>query len=178
MQTRPGKNEYAPYYSTYVNQVPEGELTAILSQQIEETLNLVQDISDSQALFKYAPEKWSIKEVVGHIADTERIMGYRVLAIARGETVSLPGYNDTEYVSNALFDKQSLNDLLQNLVIVRQSTLHLIKNLTDEALVRRGLANNSEVTVRALVTIISGHELHHRQIIKDRYIGSDKYPTS
>ncbi|MFC0270751.1 DinB family protein [Metabacillus herbersteinensis] len=178
MQTRPEKNEYASYYQTYVNLVPEGELTIILSQQVEETLSLVKDISDAQALFKYASEKWSIKEVVGHIADTERIMGYRLLAIARGETVSLPGYNDNQYVTNALFDKQSINDLLQNLVVVRQSTLHLIKNLTDEALVRRGLANNSEVTVRALATIIAGHELHHRQIIKDRYIGAKEYPNS
>lgn len=105
-------------------------------------------------------------------------MGYRLLAIARGETYSLPGYNDNEYVHNALFDDQSINDLVQNLLVVRQSTLHMIKNLTDEALERRGMANNSEVTVRALVTIIAGHELHHRHIIKDRYICSDEYPRS
>src|ERR1700733_3393191 len=116
------KNEYAPYYSTYVELVSDGDFIQTLVQQMEETIALLQDISDHQAHFRYAPEKWSLKEVIGHIADTERIMSFRLVSIARGETVALPGYNDNEYVQNASFNKQSVEDLLQNLYIVRQST--------------------------------------------------------
>ncbi|WP_028401254.1 DinB family protein [Ectobacillus panaciterrae] len=178
MQKRPEISEYAPYYSTYVNLVPDGDILHILNQQIKETIILLKDTSDAQGQFRYAPDKWSLKEVIGHIADTERIMGYRLLCIARGETVSLPGYDDKMYVLRASFDKQSMQDLLENLAVVRQSTLHLLKSLDLEAWLRRGTANNSEVTVRALVSIIAGHELHHRQIIKERYISSDVYSSS
>ncbi|WP_391209545.1 DinB family protein [Psychrobacillus sp. L4] len=172
------KNEYAPYYATYVELVSDGDFIQTLEQQMEVTITLLQDISDQQAHFRYAPEKWNIKEVIGHMADTERIMGFRLLSIARGETVALPGYNDNEYVQNASFDKQSIEDLLQNLYVVRQSTIHLIKSLSGEDLLRRGIANNSEVTVRALIVIIAGHELHHRNIIRERCISSEAYPKS
>lgn len=172
------KNEYAPYYSTYVELVSDGDFIQTLVQQMEETIALLKDISDHQAHFRYAPEKWSLKEVIGHIADTERIMSFRLVSIARGETVALPGYNDNEYVQNASFNKQSVEDLLQNLYIVRQSTIHLIKSLSSEDLLRRGTANNSEVTVRALIAIIAGHELHHRNIIRERYFSSGAYPNS
>jgi len=172
------KNEYAPYYSTYVELVPDGDIMIILEKQMEETITLLQDISEQQAHCRYAPGKWDIKEVIGHLADTERIMGYRLLSIARGETIALPGYDDVAYVQNAEFDKQSVEELLQNLSAVRQSTIHLIKSLTSEDWLRRGIANNYEVTVRALIAIISGHEIHHRTIIRERYILSEAYPSS
>ncbi|WP_391115780.1 DinB family protein [Psychrobacillus sp. L3] len=178
MQKLLGKNEYAHYYSTYVELVSDGDFIQTLVQQMEETIALLQDISDHQAHFRYAPEKWSLKEVIGHMADTERIMGFRLLSIARGETVALPGYNDNEYVQNASFDKQSVEDLLQNLYVVRQSTIHLIKSLSSEDLLRRGTANNSEISVRALIVIIAGHELHHRNIMRERYISSEAYLKS
>lgn len=172
-------NEYAPYYSTYVKLVNDDEdLLGNFALQMEETIALLQDISDYQAQFRYSPEKWSIKEVIGHMADTERIMSYRLLCIARGETIDLPGFDETEYVQNASFNQQSVEDLLQDLFVVRQSTLHLIKSLTSEDLTRRGTANHSDVTVRALIVIIAGHELHHRNIIRERYIGSEAYPRS
>lgn len=170
------KNEYAPYYSTYVELVPYGDLLNILDQQMAETITLLQDITEQQAHFRYGPGKWDIKEVIGHLADTERIMGFRLLSIARGETIALPGYNDVAYVQNAAFDKQSLEELLQNLTVVRQSTIHLIKSLTGEDWLRRGIANNYEVTARALIVIIAGHEIHHRTIIRDRYISSEAFP--
>lgn len=178
MQKRPEIGEFAPYYLPYVNLVPEGDLLHILKEQMEETIHLLQNISETQGQFRYAPDKWSIKEVIGHMADTERVMGYRLLCIARGDTVSLPGFNENDYVLHASFNKQSMEDLLENLNAVRQSTLHLIKNLDREAWLRRGIANNHEVTVRALATIMAGHELHHRQIIKERYLGSESYPLS
>ncbi|PEO34402.1 DinB family protein [Bacillus toyonensis] len=175
MQKRPGTNEYNPYYSTYIKLVPDGDIIHILEQQMKETNLLLKDISDSEGHFRYAPNKWSIKEVIGHIADTERIMAYRLLSIARGETAELPGYNDDMYVLRAAFDKQSMQDLLTNLTVVRQSTVHLLKSLDKDAWLQRGIANNSEVTVRALANIIAGHELHHRQIIKVRYFGVNAF---
>ncbi|MBJ8078104.1 DinB family protein [Bacillus cereus group sp. N12] len=175
MQKRPGTNEYNPYYSTYIKLVPDGDIIHILEQQMKETNLLLKDISDSEGHFRYAPNKWSIKEVIGHIADTERIMAYRLLSIARGETAELPGYNDDMYVLRAAFDKQSMQDLLTNLTVVRQSTVHLLKSLDKDAWLKRGIANNSEVTVRALANIIAGHELHHRQIIKVRYFGANAF---
>lgn len=178
MQKRPEANEYNPYYSTYINLLPEGDIIHILEEQMKETNLLLKNISEREGLFRYAPNKWSIKEVIGHIADTERIMAYRLLSIARGETVSLPGYNDDMYVLRAAFDKQSMQNLLANLMVVRQSTLHLLKSLDEEAWSQRGIANNSEVTVRALACIIAGHELHHRKIIKERYLSSVVYPSS
>ncbi|MEN8645397.1 DinB family protein [Bacillus cereus group sp. BceL062] len=175
MQKRPGTNEYNPYYSTYIKLVPDGDIIHILEQQMKETNLLLKDISDSEGHFRYAPNKWSIKEVIGHIADTERIMVYRLLSIARGETAELPGYNDDMYVLRAAFDKQAMQDLLTNLTVVRQSTVHLLKSLDKDAWLQRGIANNSEVTVRALANIIAGHELHHRQIIKVRYFGANAF---
>lgn len=172
------EDEYAPNFSSYVNLVAEGDLINILSKQIEETINLLQGISDEQAYFRYAPEKWSLKEVIGHLADTERVMGYRILSIARSESIVLSGFDENEFVQNASFNKQSVKDLLQNLQVVRQSTIHLIKSLSTEDFIRRGLANNFEVTVRALIVIIAGHELHHCNIIRERYFGDEAYPKN
>jgi uncharacterized damage-inducible protein DinB len=174
MHTRPEIGEYDPYYSSYVNLVQDGEIVEILYEQIKETSNLLKDITDQQALFRYAPNKWSLKEVIGHMADTERIMSYRLLCIARGETVSLPGYDDMGYVQNATFNSESIQDLLDNFTAVRCSTVHLVKSMDQDVWIRRGSANGSEVTVRAIVSIIAGHELHHRQIIKKRYLNSEE----
>ncbi|MDF2904612.1 MAG: hypothetical protein K0S25_2250, partial [Bacillus sp. (in: firmicutes)] len=171
-------SEYAPYYSKYINDVPQGDIIDILAQQNEETISLLLDISENQAHFRYAPEKWTLKEVIGHMADTEQIMGYRLLSIARGEIISLPGFNENDYVRNASFNNQTVKALIQNLSIIRQSTIHLLQSLTSEAWGRKGLANNSEVTVRALAYIIAGHELHHRKIITGRYINSVEFPSS
>lgn len=176
MKTMLESSEYAPYYSTYIDLVPEGDMISILMQQMEETADILKNLTEEQADFSYGIGKWSIKEVVGHISDTERIMGYRLLSFARGETAELPGYDDNQYVRNAGFNAQSLQDLLENFQIIRKSTLQLIKTLPSEAYLRRGKANGSEVSVRALVYIIAGHELHHRNLIKVRYIGSMEFP--
>ncbi|WP_044639856.1 DinB family protein [Risungbinella massiliensis] len=177
MLSRPEKSEYAPFYSTYIDLVPDGDLFPILQQQIEETISLLQDTTEIQSQFRYAPDKWSLKEVIGHIADGERVMSYRALCIARGETQTLPGFDEKIYNQNATFHHQSMEDLLANMNIVRQSTIHLLKGLSPEVWLRRGMVIGFEITVRALVSIIAGHELHHRQIIKERYMSSDSYPS-
>jgi uncharacterized damage-inducible protein DinB len=176
MNQRPETNEYASYYSTYVGLVPKGNILQILKEQVNETMGLVKDISEAQALFRYGPGKWSIKEVIGHMSDTERVMAYRLLCFARGDVKGLPGFNENEYVLNASFDNQSISDLLDNLLLVRKATLQLIKSLDSEAWLKRGNANNVEVTVRALAYIIAGHEIHHRNIINQKYISSRVYP--
>ncbi len=175
MLKKPEANEYAPYYKAYVNSVPEGDLLEILAGQNKETVKLLKDLDDEQAHFRYAPEKWTIKEVIGHITDTERIMAYRLLCISRGETAMLPGYDDNEYVKNANFNRFPINELLEQLSIVRQNTITLVKSLEEEALLQRGNANGTEVSVRAIAYIIAGHELHHRSLIINRYMSAESY---
>ena len=175
MLKKPESNEYAPYYEKYVSSVPEGDLLQILDVQIKETMNLVKDLNEDQAQFRYAPEKWTIKEVIGHITDTERIMSYRLLCIGRGEMAKLPGYDDNEYVKNGQFNRFSIRELVEQLSYVRQNTIALLKSLDDESLLRRGNANGTEVTARAIAYIIAGHELHHRTLIKDRYRGAESF---
>ncbi|MDP4171089.1 MAG: DinB family protein [Bacillota bacterium] len=170
MNNRPETNEYDSYYQQYLDMVPEGDLIEILKHQINDTVELLKGVTESQSAFRYAPEKWSLKEVIGHMADTERIMAYRLLCIARGETAALPGFDENKYVVNANFDKQSINDVLENFFAVRQATLQLLKSLDRANLDKKGNANNSEVSGIAIACIIAGHELHHLRIIKERYL--------
>ncbi|WP_163100434.1 DinB family protein [Peribacillus alkalitolerans] len=173
---RPQSNEYAEYYNGYVTQVPEGDLIKVLEELNNKTVEFIKSITEEQGQFRYAPSKWSIKEVLGHIIDTEMIMSYRMLCIARGETVGLPGYDENDFVRNANFDRQSMSDLLERYTIVRKSTIQLLKSLSEESWLRRGVANNYEATVRAIATIIPGHELHHINVLEDRYIKAETFP--
>lgn len=174
MNQRIDSTEYAPYYAPYVNRVPEGDIAGILLSQLEKTLKLIRALDEDQALFRYEEGKWSVKEVIGHITDTERIMAYRLLSIARGETASLPGFDEQKYVQNGNFDEVALQDISQNYATVRQSTIQLLKTLPTEAWTRTGISNGFQVTVRALAHIIAGHELHHCNIIEERYISAKK----
>jgi hypothetical protein len=144
----------------------------LLSSQLDDTLALLRHIPESQAGFRYAPDKWSIKELVGHVIDTERIFAYRALRFARNDQTPLSGYEQDDYVDNASFDEYSLGELAAEFESVRRSTLFLLKHLDEEAWLRRGLASESEVSVRALAYIIAGHELHHREILRSRYLQS------
>jgi uncharacterized damage-inducible protein DinB len=176
LNLRPEKSEYNSYYVPYVNLVREGDIVAILSESADDTIKLLNAITENQGLYTYGPGKWSIKEVIGHITDTERIMNYRILCIARGEEASLPGFDENSYVQMANFNSQSVQELLENYSAVRHATIQLLKGLDNNAWVRKGTANHSEVTVRAIAYIIAGHELHHRQVIVERYINSDSFP--
>ncbi|WP_191566007.1 DinB family protein [Metabacillus idriensis] len=178
MNKRPEQNEYAPYYSDYISLIPEGDIEQILKLQIIETTKLLANLSDQRGLFRYETDKWSIKEVIGHIVDTERIMGYRLLTIARGDSVAMPGYDENAYILQADFNQQPMEELLETLSAVRQSTLYLLKGLKEEDWVRWGNANGFEVTVRAIAFIIAGHEIHHRKILAERYFGSKDFPSA
>jgi len=167
---RPGTDEYAPYYGTYIGKVPDGDLRALLSSQLTETLALIRSIPESRGGHRYAPDKWSIKEVLGHLADSERIFSYRALRIGRGDSTPLPGFEQDDYVPTGRFDDRTLRDLADELGVVRQATIHLFAHLDEAALERRGTASGKTVSVRALAYIIAGHELHHVGILKTRYL--------
>lgn len=167
---RPPADEYAAYYSPYVSHVPEGDILKLLEQQSSATLELLRSVSEAQADLRYAPDKWSLKEVIGHISDTERIFAYRALRIARGDQTPLPGFEQNGFVLYAGFDDCKLSALARDFEIVRQASLSLFYNLDEPAWHRRGTASESEVTVRALAYIIAGHELHHVGILKERYL--------
>ncbi|RHW35693.1 DinB family protein [Neobacillus notoginsengisoli] len=177
MYKRPAQGEYAAYYEPYVDLVPEGDIVQLLERQAEETRILLKGLSEAQTLFRYGEKKWSIKEVLGHMADTERVMVYRLLVIARGDTVQLPGFEENAYVLTADFDRIPLVDLLANFVAVRLATIQLVKTLPEDAWTREGIANDQRVSVRAIIAIIAGHELHHRKILMERYLGSNGFPT-
>lgn len=165
-----GKDEFAPYYQSYVELVSEGDFHDLLVEGIDKTSNLVSQIPEEQGMFRYADNKWTIKELLGHMADTERIMAHRILSVVRGDAVSLPGFDEETYVQAASFNKQTINDLLQNLQAVRRSTIHLVKSIEADCMLKSGTANNCNVTARALIVIILGHELHHCNILKERYL--------
>jgi uncharacterized damage-inducible protein DinB len=169
---KPDITEYLPYYGKYVSLVPDGDILTVLGKQIEETADLLNSIPESRGSFRYASGKWSIKELVGHLIDCERIFAYRAMRFARNDKTPLPGFEQDDYVRNASFDNCPLTDLTSEFKSVRQSTVLLFKHLDPNAWMRRGLANDSEASVRALAHIIAGHELHHREILRTRYLSA------
>lgn len=166
---RPATNEYQSYFATYVNRVPDGEIGDILAGQKEEVVSLFGSITEERGDYRYQPDKWSIKQVLGHMMDTERVMAYRLMCVARGETVSLPGFDENVYMSGAGFERRTLPSLIEEYSAVRGATLALAANLPEEAWTRLGNANNSVVSARALAYIIAGHERHHMNVLKERY---------
>ena len=130
----------------------------------------IRDSTEADGDLHYAPDKWSLKEVLGHLNDTERIMSYRALRIARSDQTPIEGFEQDDYVRNAHFASRPLEDLIEDYIAVRRATVSLFRNLDEEAWTRRGTANNNEVTVRALSYIIAGHELHHRRILEEKYL--------
>jgi hypothetical protein len=169
-QIRPEPGEYASFYEKYIAMVPSGNILATLEAQLREWQSLLGELTDTQAEFCYEPAKWSIKETVGHVADTERVFAYRVLRIARGDQTPLSGFEQDDYVKEGNFSARKLPDLLDEFSAARKSTLTLLGSLSDQAWTRRGNANQNEVTVRALGFIIAGHERHHRVILEQRYL--------
>jgi uncharacterized damage-inducible protein DinB len=168
--SRPDTNEYAPFYAGYVSHVPEGDILTILEQGAQATTSLLKGLSPSQANFRYAPGKWSVKEVLGHVIDAERIFAYRALRFSRGDQTPVPGFEQEGYIQHGNFGARSLSDLIAEFETVRQSTLFLLRNLDDAAWQRRGTASGAEVSVRALAYITAGHEIHHREILRTRYL--------
>lgn len=168
--TKPAKSEYLPYYERYIALVPDGDVVATLAAQMDDTQAMLRSLPASVATYRYAPDKWSVNEVVGHIIDSERNFAFRALRFARNDAAPVPGFEQDDYVRNSNFDAYPLAELASELDSVRQSTVFLFKHLEEAAWTRRGIANNAEVSVRALAYIIAGHELHHREILGARYL--------
>lgn len=166
---RPEPDEIPSHYVGYIQRVPEPDPVMACASQIEETAAVLRGLSDTDAIYRYARGKWSIKEVVGHLADTERIMSYRALRIARGDATPLASFDENAYVPVARFDGRSLADLVGELRTVRAATLALLRTFDEEAWQRRGTASGKPVSVRALGFMIPGHERHHVEILKTRY---------
>jgi uncharacterized damage-inducible protein DinB len=168
--TRPEATEYAPYYEKYIALVPQDDVVTTLSRQLDETLATLRGLTAEQADSRYAPGKWSIKELVGHVIDAERIFAYRALRFARNDSAPLAGFEQDDYVRAGNFDNRQLFDLADEFEHVRRANLFLFRSLDDDAWLRRGAANEAEVSVRALAYIMAGHETHHMQILRTRYL--------
>ena len=165
---RPAPAEYAPYYETYIRLVPEADVLPVLEAQVEETLALLRNVPEAVANTRHPPYTWSVKEVIGHLTDAERVFGYRALRIARGDPTPLPGFDENAYVRAASFDARPLPALLAEFEAVRRSHLHLFRSLDDAAWRRDGVANDNRVSVRALAWILAGHVRHHLAILRKR----------
>ena len=170
---RPEPDEIPSHYASYIRRVPEPDPVIVCAAQIEETATLLRGLSENDAVHRYARGKWSIKEIVGHLSDVERIMAYRALRIARGDQTALPGFDENAYVPIAKFDTRTLADLMGEFRTARAATLALLRTFDTEAWKRRGTASGKPVSVRALAYMIPGHERHHVEILRTRYgVGS------
>jgi uncharacterized damage-inducible protein DinB len=166
---RPTASDYAAPHARYVSLVPEEDVVSAIEQQSSETQRLLASVDEEAAARRYAEGKWSVKQVVGHMIDAEQIFAYRALAIARGESASLPAFDEDLYVSNANFDDWSLGDLAELYAVTRRATILFFRNLAEEAWDRRGSANNTPISVRAIAFVILGHERHHLSVLRERY---------
>jgi hypothetical protein len=166
---RPKPGEYAPYYDRYIALVAGGDILTTLDAQRRQMLLLLSGRDESDGDFRYAPEKWNAKEVLGHVCDTERIFAYRALRIARADQTPMEGFEQDDYVRNGPFARASLEEIVEDYIAVRRATLTLLRNLDEAAWALRGVANKNEVSVRGLAYIIAGHELHHRRILEEKY---------
>lgn len=170
MTTRPATGEFAPYYGKYIELVKGDDIVATLEAQISATLGVLRGLTEAQGNHRYEPGKWSIKEVVGHVVDAERIFAYRALRIARNDPTPLAGFEQDGYVASANFGAAVLANLTDGLELVRRSNLVMFRQFSPEAWQRRGTASENPVSVRALAYIIAGHELHHIRLLRRRYL--------
>lgn len=158
---RPQANEHAPYYARYIAKVPEGNLVDILTAQASTMERLLRNLDDARAGFTYAPGKWTVREVVGHLIDTERVFSYRALSIARADPGRLPSFDQDAWEPQGEFNRREMSDLLDEWLSVRRSTITLATGLPEESLARRGIASDLEFSVLALLHIPPGHVAYH-----------------
>jgi hypothetical protein len=167
---RPVETEYATYYQSYVNQVTENDIIAVLRSELDDLDVLLDRVPAEKETYAYEPGKWTIRQVVGHLIDGERVFGYRAFCIARGEKQNLPGFEQDDYLQTAPYNNIDLEDLLSEMRLVRQSNIAMFRTLDEEAWSRIGIANNNEVSVRAIAFIMAGHVRHHMNVLRERYL--------
>jgi hypothetical protein len=166
---RPGENEYAPFYAGYVARVPETDVLAALRAQPDELGRVASSVSKDKERFRYGEEKWSVREIFGHLVDSERFFGHRAFCVSRGDATPLPGFDEKLYVSGAGHDSRPLADLVKDFSLLREANVRLLENLGPAAWPREGVANGARVTVRALAYIMAGHVRHHLAVLEERY---------
>lgn len=166
---RPDASEVPAHHAHYVALVPEGDVVPLLESQRRETVALLRGLDEAAANRRYAPGKWSVKEVVGHVTDAERVFAYRALRFARGDATPLPAFDQDDWVPASGAGARTMADLVEEYEAVRHATLALVRSLTPDTAARIGTASGSPVSVRALVHIIAGHERHHAAILRERY---------
>ena len=169
---KPQESEYAPYYGKYISLVPGNDVLEALNRQITVTVDLLSGLNESAGNHRYAPGKWSIKQMLGHLADSERIFAYRALRISRGDRTPIEGFEQDDYVRNGPFENCPLAALVQEFMSVRRATVFLLEHLDEAAWMRTGSANGNEISARALAYIIAGHELHHRNELQQKYLAA------
>ena len=167
---RPAPDEYAPYYGRYIALVPDGPIVETLRSQIAETTAVLGALPEAKGEHRYEPGKWSVKEVLGHVIDGERVFSYRALRFARADETPLPGIEQNDYVPAGRFERRTLRNLLDEFRTVREATVHLYSHLDEEALSRAGIASENRMSVRALAWVIAGHERHHLKVLRERYL--------
>ncbi len=165
---RPQPNDFAPHYAGYVSLVPGDDLLAALRRQKDEVLALLRSVNEETSLVRHAPYTWSVKQVVGHVNDGERVFGYRALCLARGETAALPGFDENAYVVTAHFDDYPFRDLVDEFAALRRSNLLMLKNLPADAWARAGTVWERPITMNAQAYILAGHVQHHFNILRRR----------
>lgn len=169
---RPGHDEHAPAFAGYVARIGDDEnIVTVLADQLDEVLARLGAVPESRGEYRYAPGKWSLKEVIGHLADTERVFAYRALRIARGDTIPLPAFDDQAWVAEMGAGERTLADMVEEFGIVRRASLALFRHLPPAAWLRRGIASDHPASVRALAYIVAGHARHHLEVVEARYLG-------
>ena len=171
--TRPAESEYAPAFQNYVAHVPEDDIGSALRSQIDALDVLLERVTPERETYAYAEGKWTVRQIVGHLIDGERVFGYRALCIARGETLNLPAFDENAYMPNSPYDQISLEDLLSEFRLVRLSNMAMFRNLDEAAWTRMGTANGSPASVRALAYVMVGHVRHHMAVLRERYLPAE-----
>jgi uncharacterized damage-inducible protein DinB len=166
---RPTEAEYATFYARYVALVPETDVVGVLEHEIDEIRRLLASVSPGKESYRYAEGKWSIRQVLGHLVDAERVFGYRAFCFSRGEQAALPSFDENQYVAAAGSDATPLRELCDELALVRESNLAFLRRLEPREWARVGTASGQPVSVRALAWIMAGHPRHHVQVLRERY---------
>ena len=168
--TKPTASELSAYQKKYIDLVPDGDLNLILENNFQSALKLVSDLSNEKLNFRYASGKWCIPEIMIHICDCERIFVYRILCIARGDKTPLPGFDENNYAKNSNASERNFTEILNEFRSVRNATLSLLKSLNEKNILNKGISNSTEISVQQIAYMLAGHELHHLNVIKQKYL--------
>jgi hypothetical protein len=166
---RPKDDEYAPFYAGYVARVPETDILEALRRQPEELSRVAGSVTPEKERYRYGEEKWSVREIFGHLVDAERFFGHRAFCVSRADKNPLPGFDEKLYIEGSSYDSRPLAELVKDFTLLREATSRHLESLSEDAFSREGIANGAKVTVRALAYVMTGHVRHHLAVLEERY---------